>query len=126
MLRPCSLWSSAELSDPQRLTPLSRWSAMSFEPGHWRTQSKGATQLEAVLAYLPAAPTTEYSRGQIIYGRNTPSKNIYLIVTGSVGISHIAADGGEVLLEIIPPDELFGESAFLDVPRRIERAVALE
>jgi CRP/FNR family transcriptional regulator len=75
---------------------------------------------------LPAAGTTQYGRGQLIYGRNTRSKGIYLVVAGSVGISQTTEDGSEVLLEIVPSDELFGESAFLDVFRRSERAVALE
>jgi CRP/FNR family cyclic AMP-dependent transcriptional regulator len=43
-----------------------------------------------------------------------------------VGTYRITEDGREVLLEIIRPDELFGESAFLDAPRLSERAVALE
>jgi CRP/FNR family transcriptional regulator len=43
-----------------------------------------------------------------------------------VGISQIAEDGSEVLLEIVRPEELFGESAFLDAPRRSERATAIE
>jgi CRP/FNR family transcriptional regulator len=48
------------------------------------------------------------------------------VVTGKVGISQIAEDGSEVLLEVVRPDELFGESALLDVPRRSERATAIE
>jgi CRP/FNR family transcriptional regulator len=38
----------------------------------------------------------------------------------------MAEDGTEVLLDIVRTDELFGESAFLDVPRRSERAQAIE
>ena len=81
---------------------------------------------EDVLAHLPVSSTAEYGKGQIIYSPNDLSNNIYLVVTGKVGISQIAENGSEVLLEIVRPEEVFGESAFLDAPRRAERAAAIE
>ena len=81
---------------------------------------------EDVLAHLPVSSTTEYGKGQAIYGPDNLSDSIYLVVTGKVGISQIAEDGSEVLLEIVRPEELFGESAFLAAPRRSERATAIE
>jgi len=84
------------------------------------------TQLEDVLAHLPVSNTINYRKGQVIYGPDHPSKSIYLVSTGKVGISRIAEDGREILLEIVRPDELFGETAFLDVSRRSEMATALE
>jgi len=80
---------------------------------------------EDALAHLPVSRTTDFGKGQTIYGPDRPSKSIYLVVTGKVGISQIAEDGSEVLLDIVRPDELFGESAFLDVPPS-ERATAIE
>jgi len=82
--------------------------------------------MEDVLAHLPAATTTSYGRNRMIYGPGTSSRSIYLVITGTVGISQVAEDGKEVLLEIVRPDELFGESAFLDVPRRSEHATTLQ
>lgn len=92
------------------------------------TQQSGENykRYEDVLAHLPASKTTEYAKGQMIYGLDTLPRNIYLVVKGTVGISHTAADGTEVLLEIVRPDELFGESAFLQVTRHSERAEAIE
>jgi CRP/FNR family transcriptional regulator, cyclic AMP receptor protein len=84
------------------------------------------SRIEDVLAHLPISSTTEYSQGQTIYGPDHVSKSIYLVVSGKVLISQVAAEGSEVLLEIVRPDELFGESAFLDVPQRPEQASALE
>src|ERR1017187_9575473 len=81
---------------------------------------------EDVLAHLPVSSTTEYGKGQAIYGPDNLSDSIYPVVTGKVGISQIAEDGSEVLLEIVRPEELFGESAFLAAPRRSERATAIE
>ncbi|HYW42472.1 MAG TPA: Crp/Fnr family transcriptional regulator [Bryobacteraceae bacterium] len=84
------------------------------------------TRTEDVLSHLPISSTTEYGKGQMIYGPDNLSSSIYLVVAGKVEISQIADDGSEVLLEIVRPDELFGESAFLDVPRRSEQATAIE
>jgi CRP/FNR family cyclic AMP-dependent transcriptional regulator len=84
------------------------------------------SQIEDILANLPVSSTTEYGKGQTIYGPDKLSKSIYLVVTGKVAISQIAENGSEVLLEIVQPDELFGESAFLDVSRRSEQSIAIE
>jgi len=85
-----------------------------------------SARTEDILAHLPVARTTQYSKGQAIYGPERLSNSVYLVVAGTVGISQIAGDGSEVLLEIVRPDELFGESAFLDASRRSERATAIE
>jgi CRP-like cAMP-binding protein len=84
------------------------------------------TRLEDVLEHLPTSSITQYRKGQTIYGPDTFSRSMYLVVTGTVGISQIAEDGRELLLELVRPDELFGESAFLDAPRRSEQALAIE
>ena len=89
------------------------------------TSPTSDTRTEDALAHLPVSNTTEYDKGQIIYGPPQFSKSIYLVVAGKVGISQVAGDGSEVLLDIVRPDELFGESAFLDVPPS-ERATAIE
>jgi CRP/FNR family transcriptional regulator, cyclic AMP receptor protein len=85
-----------------------------------------APPLEDVLAHLPVSGTMDYRKGQVIYSADRPSVSIYLVASGKVGISRITHDGSEILLEIVRPDELFGESAFLDVSRRPEQAKALE
>jgi CRP/FNR family cyclic AMP-dependent transcriptional regulator len=90
------------------------------------TSSALYSRTEDVLAYLPISSTTEYGKGEMIYGPTNFSNSIYLVIAGKVGISQIAEDGSEVLLEIVRPDELFGESGFLDVPRRSELATAIE
>ncbi len=84
-----------------------------------------APSSEDVLAYLPISTTTEYSKDEVIYGLDRQSDSIYLLVSGHVAISQTAEDGNEVLLEVLCPDEIFGESAFLD-NRRCEQATAME
>ena len=82
--------------------------------------------LEDILALLPASPTEDYGKGATIYRPAQPSKNIYLLVAGNVKLSLMRGDGSEALLEIVRPDELFGESAFLNLPDRRELATVLE
>jgi CRP/FNR family transcriptional regulator, cyclic AMP receptor protein len=81
---------------------------------------------EDLLAHLPVSSINGYPKGQIIYGPAKPSTDIYLVTSGKVKLSRIANNGIEVLLEIIRPDELFGQSGFLTVPHRSEQAMALE
>lgn len=90
------------------------------------TLLRAPTQIEDVLAHLPISNTIEYGKGHVIYSRADASRNLYLVVTGKVGISQIADNGSEVLLEIVRPDELFGESAFLSAARCTEQAKVIE
>src|SRR5580693_549804 len=90
------------------------------------TSPTSYSRTEDVLAYLPISSTTEYGKGEMIYGPSSFSSSIYLVISGKVGVSRIAGNGSEVLLEIVRPDELFGESGFLDASRRSELATALE
>lgn len=85
-----------------------------------------STRLEDVLAQLPLACTTEYGQGALIYGPDHLSKSLFLIISGKVLLSRIADGGSEVLLDIVRPDELFGETAFLDVPHSAEQATTLQ
>src|SRR5579864_3472409 len=78
------------------------------------------------VAYLPPSAALEFRKGQIIYGQDRPSTSIYRVDSGKVKLSRIAENSSEILLEIVLPGELFGESAFLNGPRRAEQATALE
>ena len=84
------------------------------------------TRMEDVLAHLPMSRVRECGAGQVIYGPEYPSTSIYLLVAGKVRLSQFAADGTEVLLDIVRPEEIFGESAFLDSRNVSERATAAE
>jgi len=85
------------------------------------------SQLIDILAYLPVSGhTLECRKGQIIYDWNNPSTNLYLVTTGKVKLTRLRAGRSPVLLEIVRPDELFGESALLNVSGGFEQAVALE
>ena len=94
-----------------------------MSPGSVGTSRK---TLEDPLAYLPCSRIVEHRKGQLIYGEDQPSTAIFLIIDGKVKVSRPAQDGNQVVVDIYQSDEFFGESAFLDLPRRSEQAVALE
>ena len=83
-------------------------------------------QLEDPLAHLPCSSILEYRKGQVIYGHNQSSSNIYLIIDGKVKVCRLADDGQQVVVDIYQTDEFFGESAFLSSIPRDEEAVAIE
>ncbi len=89
-------------------------------------QLEAESRFEDVLAYLPVSITRDYRRRETIYGADKISTDLYLVLTGKVGISHVTDDGGEVLLEVVQPDELFGEVALIKGAGCVQRAVALE
>src|SRR5437016_7331356 len=82
--------------------------------------------LTDVLSFLPVSTIIERRKGPILYGPDPPSTNIYLVLGGKIKLSQISENGSEVLLEIVRPDEVFGQSGFLSIPRCSEQAVALE
>ena len=82
------------------------------------------SEREDILALLPVSTIVEYRKGKIIYSPDQPSTSIYLLASGTVRLSQIADDGYEVVVELIRPDEVFGEPAFLNLARSSERAIA--
>jgi CRP/FNR family transcriptional regulator, cyclic AMP receptor protein len=83
-------------------------------------------QLEDPLAHLPCSSIVEYRKGEVVYNQDQTSTTIFLVIQGKVKVSRLAADGHQVVVDIYQPDEFFGESAFLNLPRRAEQASALE
>jgi CRP/FNR family transcriptional regulator, cyclic AMP receptor protein len=107
-------------------TPRILWADTEPQPPRLFTNKvKPLGSSNSLRAHLPISKTTEYAEGQKIYGEEDPSKSIYLVVTGMVEISQTAKGARGVLLEIIRPDELFGESAFLTSYYPSEQATAL-
>ena len=82
--------------------------------------------LEDPLAHLLRSAIWEYRKGQLIYNEDQPANCIYLVINGIVKVSRLADGGHEVVLDLYRPDEFFGESAFLNPPRRSEQATAVE
>jgi CRP/FNR family transcriptional regulator, cyclic AMP receptor protein len=82
--------------------------------------------LEDPLAYLPISRIVEYQKGELIYDQDQPSASIYLVIEGRVKVARLANNGRQTIVDIYQTDDFFGESALLHLPRRPERAAALE
>ena len=82
--------------------------------------------LEDPLALLPCSGIAQFKKGQLIYNQDQPSTSIYLVIEGKVKVSRRGDDGRQVVVDIYQPDEFFGESALLNLPRRCEQAAAFE
>lgn len=61
-----------------------------------------------------------------IYFAREPSKTIYFLKKGRVKISKYLPDGGEKIIAIINPGEIFGEMAYFDEDERTDYAITLE
>ncbi|MEW6410821.1 MAG: Crp/Fnr family transcriptional regulator [Nitrospirota bacterium] len=55
-----------------------------------------------------------YKKGEYIFWENDDSEWFYVVSKGMVRILKHSADGKEIILEIVPPSEMFGAVAVLD------------
>jgi CRP/FNR family cyclic AMP-dependent transcriptional regulator len=90
------------------------------------TSSVGQKKLEDPLAYLPCSTIVEYRKGQNIQSQGLPARGICLVLAGKVKVCRQAENGREVVIDIYRPDEFFGESVLLGLPRSAEVSVAIE
>src|SRR5215475_15896111 len=82
-----------------------------------------AIRAHDALDHLPAKPVTEYAKGSVIYSGTCGS--LYLVASGRVKVSRVAADGCEATVRIVPPEGFFGEWALIKADGR-DRAVPLD
>jgi CRP/FNR family transcriptional regulator len=75
------------------------------------------------LDYLPRKPLTEYAKGSVIYSGK--SESLYVVASGRVKISRVAADGWRSIIRIVPPEGLFGECCLINADGG-ERATPLD
>lgn len=64
------------------------------------------------------------ARDQVIFHKGDPGAGLMAVIRGQVRISAPAADGREIVLNIIEPGQIFGEIALLDGRDRTADAVA--
>lgn len=70
---------------------------------------------------------TKAPKKQIIYFPEESSNSVYLVKNGKVKISRMSEDGREIIIAILGPGEIFGESAITDKgSKREEFAEATE
>jgi CRP/FNR family transcriptional regulator len=75
------------------------------------------------LHYLPRNPLTAYAKGSVIYSGK--SESLYLVASGRVKVSRVAADGRETTFRIVPTEGFFGECSLINAEGG-ERAVPLD
>jgi len=69
----------------------------------------------------------EVPKKQIVYFPDEPSNSVYLVKKGKVKISRLSEDGREIIIAILGPGEIFGESAITEpASKREEFAEATE
>jgi CRP-like cAMP-binding protein len=82
-------------------------------------------RIHDALDYLPARPLTEYAKGSVIYSGKCES--LYLVASGRVKVSRVAADGRGATVRIVPAEGLFGECCLINADgNERDRAVPLD
>jgi CRP/FNR family transcriptional regulator, cyclic AMP receptor protein len=66
-----------------------------------------------------------FTPGQRIFSKGDEGHGLLAVLTGVVKISVPGEDGREIVLNLIPPNEIFGEIALLDGKPRTADAIAL-
>lgn len=78
-----------------------------------------------VCAILNIATLRRFQDGDIIHYYGDEAKDIYAILTGSVKVSSISAEGNECVFRYLAPASWFGEIGVLDRSRRTHDAIAI-
>lgn len=82
---------------------------------------------QELLRLSSATKMTKAAKKKIIYFPDEKSNSVYLIKQGKVKISRISDEGREIIITILGPGEIFGESAITEKgSRRDEFAEATE
>ncbi|MDR3012751.1 MAG: cyclic nucleotide-binding domain-containing protein [Chitinispirillales bacterium] len=67
-----------------------------------------------------------YLKNAVIFPEGEPGDELFIIKSGAVKIAKAAAEGGEILLAILQPGDIFGEMALMDASPRTASAIAYE
>lgn len=72
------------------------------------------SELYAGSEHIPLA------QGKIVFGQDEPGRSIYVLLRGSVGLTHRQEEGGEIDIGLVRPGEIFGEMGpFTDNPHLV-------
>ncbi|HEY0493217.1 MAG TPA: cyclic nucleotide-binding domain-containing protein, partial [Candidatus Dormibacteraeota bacterium] len=81
---------------------------------------------EGISATARAGLSRIYAPGQIICHQGDPGDHLYAVIDGLVKIVFTSERGDEMVLNILGPEEIFGELALLDGSPRSASVVALK
>ncbi len=85
---------------------------------------------QAMLAYLlgiaPALVRRRFAKGRALYRQDDISDQVFVVISGRVGITMLRPDGQELLIDIVGSGALCGEGAAFDGLPRFSSASVLE
>lgn len=87
--------------------------------------NKTSALIEDPLRFLRVSTILSFSPGETIYAPQDTADSVYVVLSGVVKVGRIADNGREITLRVLYPDDVFGESAFVETVRST-RASALE
>jgi len=72
---------------------------------------------ELITHLVVAARERSLARGEVLFHRGDPSKGFYVVVTGQIKLAFSSERGNEKVVELIGPQQSFGEAVmFMDRP----------
>jgi CRP-like cAMP-binding protein len=84
----------------------------------------GALDAGELTELLQSGRLARYRRGQMIFAKGAPGGALLAIVSGTVRISNISAEGREITYALLSAGEMFGEMSVLDGGNRSAQATA--
>jgi CRP/FNR family cyclic AMP-dependent transcriptional regulator len=106
----------------EKTPPMSRAEARALIANCVLFRGLGALQRDEIVT---RARVRSYAAGDTIFVMGSQHESMMAVVSGTVKISVPTADGREIVLAILQPDEVFGEIAMLDGKERSADAIAM-
>lgn len=85
----------------------------------------GRVEAGARSALTERLQPVDFPAGHTVYTEGDPGDHMYIIISGKVKMGRLSRDGGEDLLAVIGPSEMFGEMSTFDPGPRTSRATTI-
>lgn len=101
-------------------------SQAALRPGVSETLRVPSAMLAYLLKLTPAMVRRKFVKGRALYRQDEVSDQVFVVVSGRVGVTMLRSDGQELLIDIVGPGALCGEGAAFDGLPRFSSANAME
>lgn len=101
-------------------------SQAALRPGVSETLRVPSAMLAYLLKLTPALVRRKFVKGRALYRQDEVSDQVFVVVSGRVGVTMLRSDGQELLIDIVGPGALCGEGAAFDGLPRFSSANAME
>ena len=101
-------------------------SQAALRPGVSETLRVPSAMLAYLLKLTPALVRRKFVLGRALYRQDVVSDQVFVVVSGRVGVTMLRSDGQELLIDIVGPGALCGEGAAFDGLPRFSSANAME